>query len=307
MALRLKVLPTPISGLMLALFSLGNLLNPIHPMLRYFFGFIALIILIALVAKLLLYPKMIKEDFSNPVLASVMATFPMSLIVLSTYIVSFTYTIGFILWALGIFLNILLVILFTIKHVFPWDIKKVFPSYFVLYVGVVVGSVAAPLYDMQSVGQVLFWYGLIIYGLLIIIVSYRVLFIKNLLEPIKPTLIIYTAPASLLLIGYLSSFAQVNSYILYPLAVWAGLMVLVGLINLPKLLQTSFYPSWSSFTFPFVISAIALQGFNNRLEVNQVSLLSILQILLILWALCIVLFVLVQYVIFLKNPVLKRN
>ena len=41
----IKNIPIPIAGLILALVSLGNLLNDIHPYLKYLFGTIGLIFL----------------------------------------------------------------------------------------------------------------------------------------------------------------------------------------------------------------------------------------------------------------------
>ena len=297
---RLRILPYPVSGLMLALLSLGNLLNGISPIFRYVLGALGFGIFIALLIKMLLFPKSLKEAFDNPVVASVMATFPMGLVVLSTYITQFIDVIGFMMWVLGTCLNLVLVVLFTKKHVIPFNIKKVFPSYFVLYVGVAIASLTAPIYDMQSIGRVIFWYGLVVYVILIPLVSYRVFVVRNLLEPIKPTLIIYSAPASLLLVGYLNSFTDKNVWIVYLLGVWAFLMMLFGLYQLPKLLKTSFYPSWSSFTFPFVISAIAFNSLSSHCD-NNSSILYYTQWFLTLWATLIVGFVLVKYTLFLKS------
>jgi exfoliative toxin A/B len=49
----IKNIPLPISGLVLALLSLGNLLQDLHPYLRYLFGAIGLIFLILIILKIL--------------------------------------------------------------------------------------------------------------------------------------------------------------------------------------------------------------------------------------------------------------
>ena len=61
----IKNIPIPIAGLILALVSLGNLLNDIHPYLKYLFGTIGLIFLALLLLKVILYPKIIKNDLKN--------------------------------------------------------------------------------------------------------------------------------------------------------------------------------------------------------------------------------------------------
>lgn len=85
-----KNVPLPVSGLILALFSLGNLLQDQNPDVKYLFGTLGAILLVLLVLKIIKYPDDVKNDFKNPVIASSFGTFSMSLMLLSTY------TIGFI-------------------------------------------------------------------------------------------------------------------------------------------------------------------------------------------------------------------
>ena len=59
----IKNMPIPICGLMLALLSLGNLMQDIHPALKVFFGGIGVIFLILIVLKVALYPDIIRKDF----------------------------------------------------------------------------------------------------------------------------------------------------------------------------------------------------------------------------------------------------
>ena len=82
-----KQLPLPVSGLVLALLSIGNLLQDIHPYIRYLFGAIGVAFIILLLLKVISYPQDIKDDFRNPVIVSSCGTFSMSLMLLSTYIV----------------------------------------------------------------------------------------------------------------------------------------------------------------------------------------------------------------------------
>ena len=78
----IKNMPIPICGLMLALLSLGNLMQDIHPALKVVFGGIGLIFLILIVLKVIIYPDIIRKDFKNPVIVSSSGTFSMSLMIL---------------------------------------------------------------------------------------------------------------------------------------------------------------------------------------------------------------------------------
>ncbi len=71
----IRKIPIPISGLMLALFSLGNLLQDINPNLKYLFGILGIIVLVLIILKVISYPQDIKNDFKNPVIASSSGTF----------------------------------------------------------------------------------------------------------------------------------------------------------------------------------------------------------------------------------------
>ena len=109
----IKKIPIPVSGLILALLSLGNLLNDINPILKIACGLAGSIFLALIVLKLILYPDDIKSDFGNPVIASSSGTFSMSLMILSTYLASFIPSVAYGVWILGVALHIMLMIYFT--------------------------------------------------------------------------------------------------------------------------------------------------------------------------------------------------
>lgn len=94
---------------------------------------------------------------------------------------------------------------------------------------------------------------------------YRVLKIKEIPEPALPTLAIFAAPASLLLAGYMNSFATKNMAIVWFLLVLSVVKYVIVLILMSKLLKLKFYPSYSGFTFPLIISGIAIKLTNGFL------------------------------------------
>lgn len=258
----IKKVPIPLAGLMLALAAAGNLVSTYGTKYKNIFGCLAALVLIALLAKIITDPKDIKESLKNPLIASVAPTFTMGLMILSTYIKPILSELSLAIWILSLLLHFLLIIYFTQKFILNFDIKKVFPSYFIVYVGLVVASITAPVYKLNSVGQVIFWFGFISYICLLIVVLYRLFVIKQIPEPALPTIVIMAAPASLCLAGYLASFQSKNIYIVGFLGVLSLIMFLGAIIYIPKLLLLKFYPSYSSFTFPLVISAIAMKQTN---------------------------------------------
>lgn len=296
----IKKLPIPIAGLMLALAATGNLLLSYGTTLRNIFGLMSGIVLILLLIKIIVLPKALKEGFKNPVIASVIPTFTMGLILLSTYIQPYIPNVAFLIWISAIVLHGILIFIFTLKYIVKFNLNKVFPSYFIVYVGIVCASVTAPVFNMVQLGQYIFWFGFISYLILLPMVLYRTLVIKGVPEPAMPTFVIYTAPASLCLAGYLNSFQSKSMVMISFLAFLSLLMFVSVIIKMPKLLKLKFYPSYSAFTFPFVITAIAMKS--TKVYLSQKGLIfsffNYFVNILELWAVIIVVYVLVKYIVF---------
>jgi len=187
------------------------------------------------------------------------------------------------------------------KHVLKFNIKKVFPSWFIVYVGIVVGAVTGPAFGMNELGKILFWFGLISYFILVPIVCNRVFKVKEIPEAALPTLVIFSAPASLCLAGYMSSFQDKNLFLVYLLLSLSQLIYLLVLIKLPSLLRLKFYPSYSAFTFPLVITGISLK-LTNAFLINAGRPIAIFKYLIKFEefvAVAMVLYVLIRYISFL--------
>ncbi len=297
----IKRLPIPIVGLMLALAATGNLVLSYGEKYRNIFGIFSAIILILVLMKIIMFPKGVSESLDNPVVASVFPTLSMGIMLLSTYLKPFASSLAFGMWIIGLVLHIVLIIYFTKKYIFNFNIKKVFPSWFIVYVGIVVGSVTAPAFNKANIGQVLFWFGFISYFLLLPIVFKRVFQIKEIPEPALPTIAIFAAPVALCLAGYINSFQEKNMFIVYLLLTLSQLSYLFVLLQLPRLLKLKFYPSYSAFTFPLVISGISVKLTNGFL-VNAEKPITMLKYLVKfeeLIGIIIVLYVLIRYISFL--------
>lgn len=300
-----KKLPLPTCLLVLGLASLGSLLGSYHMGTRSLLGGLAGILLLLLMVKILLFPESLREGFRDPVTASALASFPLSIMFLSTYVQPVMPTAAYTAWQLSIGLSVLFMVLSIRTVLHHFSILKVFPSVFVLYLGIVTAGVTAPVYGMEPLGQLVFWFGLLIFLPLLLLVTYRVLKFREIPEAARPTLIFYAAPASLLLAGYLASFPVKDHALLLPLGILTLLLALYGLVQMARLLVLlPFQSSFSAFTFPFVFSAIALSALVEYLagEGYVSSWFGPVRIVTVLGATLIVLFVFFQYVWFMTTP-----
>lgn len=253
----IKKVPVPLCGVMLGLAALGNLLQSYSEGIRYVCGVFAAFLLVLVLLKLIMFPQMIKEDMKNPIMASVAGTFPMALMLLSTYVKPFIGKGAYYIWIFAIVLHVILIVYFTVKFIVKLQIPKVFASYFIVYVGIVVASVTAPAYEKTSIGTAAFWFGFVTLILLLILVTYRYVKFKEVPDPAKPLICIYAAPTSLCIAGYIQSVTPKSYGFILAMLVVATVIYIFALVKAAGYLKMPFYPSYAAFTFPFVISAIA--------------------------------------------------
>ena len=253
----IKKIPIPFCGVMLGFAALGNLLQSYGEGIRYVCGGVAAFILVLVLLKLIMFPQMIKEDMQNPIMASVAGTFPMALMLLSTYIKPFIGAAAKYLWFFAIGLHIALIIYFTVKFILKLQMTKVFASYYIVYVGIAVAAVTAPAFEQLTVGAAAFWFGFVTLIALLILVTIRYTKYPQIPEPARPLICIYAAPTSLCITGYVQSVMPKSRTFLLAMLALATVLYIFALVKAVGYLKLQFYPSYAAFTFPFVISAIA--------------------------------------------------
>lgn len=293
----LKKIPMPIVGLMLAFAALGNLVQSYGSIYRNIFGIISAILFVITTVKFICDLDGLKKELSTPIGASVFPTYSMGIMLLATYIKPYNGMISYGVWIIGIILHIGLIIGFTGKFVKGFNIKQVFPSWFIVYVGIAVASVTGKAFN-PTVGQVVFWFALVCYLILIFVVGKRVFVVKEIPEPALPTLIIFAAPGSLCLAGYLNCFDNKNLFMVWFLLILSQGIYILALIRLVGLLKLKFYPSYSGFSFPLVISALALK-LSSGFFVAQGTKIAFLPVVVKveeIIAVILVLYVLVRYI-----------
>ena len=247
----IKKVPIPLCGVMLGAAALGNLLQSYSEGIRYVCGIFAAFLLILVLLKLIMFPGAVKEDMGNPIMASVSGTFPMALMILSTYVKPFIGKAAYYIWLLAIILHIILIIYFTVKFVLKLQ------SYYIVYVGIVVAAVTAPAYEQLGIGTAAFWFGFVTLIVLLVLVTYRYVKFKEVPDPAKPLICIYAAPTSLCIAGYVQSVTPKSYGFLMAMFVVATVIYIFALVKAVEYLKMPFFPSYAAFTFPFVISAIA--------------------------------------------------
>lgn len=256
--------PLVMAGLVLGLLALGNLLESYSVILRYTLGGIAFVLWLLLIRGMLVHWKSFKEEVARPLVASVFTTFFMTGMIFSGYILIFQQLgswVGLLsktIWWLSFIGIVLFMLNFSRKYLLHFDMKHVFPSWTVLYVGIGVASLTAPISHQFLLGQIVFWYGLVATLLVLPIVFYKGYKI-GLDEATKPNLTTICAPMSLITAGYASTFETPNKALLTLLLILGQVLYFFILVQFPKFMGRKFSPGFSAFTFPLVISATSLK------------------------------------------------
>lgn len=294
--------PIPLAGLMLGLASAGNMVPSVKP----FFGILSAAVLVILVLKLAYDSSTFRAELENPAIVGIMCTIPMGVSILTTYTKPTIPEISYAIWIAMLVLHFGIMIYFTKEFMVRFDIKKMLPAYFIVYVGIAVGAVVAPTYGAYQLGQFLFWFGFISYLVLLPLIFYRTAVLKTIPEPLLPTIAIFAAPASLCLAGYLKSFESKEMSIVWILFILSLVSYAAVIAYMPRMLKLKFYPSCSAFTFPLVISAIATNATYSYLLTEDIDMpvIQYLAYLEIVLALVLITYVLFRYT---EHFILKRT
>jgi exfoliative toxin A/B len=244
--------------------------------------------------------KNVNEDLKNPVFLSALPTSTMAVMVLCTYLKPHFSVLALGLWYVALAIHIFIMLLFAKRFILGFQLKNVFPSWFVACVGIVVASVTSADMGTTHIGQVIFFIGFSFYILVFPIVTYRVATLE-MPEPSRPTIAIFTAPMNLSLAGYFSAFDTHNVTIVLVMLIIAVVLYVATSVKVLLLLPTKFYPSFAAFTFPYVISATAFSRANDFLLEHGISFFAFMPVVSTGIAIVIVLFVMIRYGMFFSS------
>ena len=298
----IKSIPMATCGLALALAALGNLLLPLEngTTIRYICGVLSLIVLLVFALKIFVDRDHAKEELKTPVPFSVLPTATMAIMILSTYIRPHIPEIALIVWYIALITHVIIMLLFSKRFVLGFQLGTVFPSWFIAGVGITTASVTAPAMNAVIIGQIAFYIGFVLYFAIFPLVVLRMNKVRVFPEPARKTVAIFTAPMSLLIVGYFSSFVgqgQVTPVLVYFMLAIAAVSYLYVSIMMFSLLKIKFYPTYAAFTFPYVISAIAFRlGANFLAQRYELYFLTNVAEVTLWIAVVIVVFVLVHYI-----------
>ncbi|MCC6095431.1 MAG: TDT family transporter [Eubacterium sp.] len=251
----IKRVPVPLSGVMLSFAAFGNFLKNTSQIVWIVMEVIAGLLLMLLLLKLILYPEMVRRDMRSPAVAGVAGTFSMGVMFFAVSLKSLSLPVAAIFWWAGLLLHAGLILYFTRTFLLHFQIRQVYMSWFLVYVGIVAAAATSPAFGMQPLGRVLTVYGLPATAVLMILMAVRYLRFPA-EKPLQPLQAICAAPFSLCLVGYNQSFSVKNQMVLAVILFLSLVFYILGIVQVVRYIGGTFYPSFAGFTFPFVNTAI---------------------------------------------------
>ena len=298
----MKKLPLAFSGCLLGLAGAGNLILDIFPLLSHVFSLSGLILWFYFLYSHLSDWQESQQELKKAPLLSGMATFPMAGMILSTYLLRILPTsmsiIAQALWWFAFLLDVGLIIYFTKNYVQTKPRTSATPSWTVLYVGIAVASLTYPV-----VGIVEIAYGAWIFGFTLTLFLYPLIYQDLKSNPLPRALLgqegIYCAPFSLLLAALVRiGGSGLHGWILLVMILASQTFFFFVLSRLPRILKQGFQPAFSALTFPTIITATSLKMAQGILQFPVLTLLVWLETII---CLTILVYVLVEYMRYLRN------
>ena len=255
---KIENLPVPILPTMVGALTLSTVYSNMgYTWVRHITSWIAVIVLLSYITKMIVYPKTCLKEYSNTVPASLYAGFTMITMILGGYFYNASPVFGKTLWFTGLILHAIHILIFTYRNVVKGVNMQTFvPSWFVTYNGIMVSTVVGGVMNEPAICKIVVYYGIAVFTIIIPFMLYRLLK-HELKEPMYHTQAILLAPSSLCLVSYLNFIETPNKFIIYYLYLAVICALIFIIIKLSTFFSFIFHPGFAGLTFPMAIGTVA--------------------------------------------------
>lgn len=225
---------------------------------------LAIIVISLMILRLALFPKKIGAELKNPVAGSFYPTIDMSLFLIAAFLQKSSPKFASALWLFAAILHFSLILSYTFFRIKNRNFSEVIPSWFVVYVGLITGSLASKGMGYDKLAKFMVLFGTTAFLVLWPVMLYKI-FTNKVDKDKIATCAIIAAPGSLALAGVISMFKTVNLYFVIFLGFASIFNVLIVYYFAFKLSIYKFKPNFATFTFPLAISVLAIYKFSEFL------------------------------------------
>ena len=255
---KLAGMPVAIVPTMVGAATLSNMWAPLgFTWIRHLTMWIAALILICYLGKIIFHFGTVKKEYANTVPASLYAGLTMITMILGSYVFDYNPVIGKTMWALGLIFHTIHLCVFIYRNVIQGvNVDTFVPSWFVTLNGIMVSAVVGLPMNQPAICKMVVYYGI---TALVITMPFMIvrLIRKPLPDPLFHTKAILLAPSSLCLVSYLNFITEPHTWVVYCLYAVVFVTLIYIIINLPKFFSFAFHPGFAGLTFPMAIGIVA--------------------------------------------------
>ena len=212
----------------------------------------------AYTAKMIRHPDAVRAELDHPVMLSFFPTITISLILIGSFLATWTPAIALLSWQVGAAGQLFLTLLIMTRwiHHDHFEIHHISPAWFIP----VAGNILVPLAGVENASMELNWFffsiGLLYWIVLFTIIMYRMFFHRPLAENLLPTMFIMITPPAVGFISYLNLVPDLDNFarVLYYNALF---MTLLLLVQAPRFMKIPFSLSWWAYSFPLAAITVA--------------------------------------------------
>ena len=217
-----------------------------------------LVLSVTYTAKMIRHPDAVRAELDHPVMLSFFPTITISLILIGTFLATWTPAIALLSWQIGAAGQLFLTLLIMTRwiHHDHFEIHHISPAWFIP----VAGNILVPLAGVENASMELNWFffsiGLLYWIVLFTIIMYRMFFHRPLAENLLPTMFIMITPPAVGFISYLNLVPDLDNFarVLYYNALF---MTLLLLVQAPRFMKIPFSLSWWAYSFPLAAVTVA--------------------------------------------------
>jgi len=193
----------------------------------------------------------VKADFNHPVKMNFFGTISISLLLLALLYYNISIGFSFILWILGVLLQVWLTLAILSKLIWEkeFQLAQFNPTWFIPIVGNIVVPLAGVFHADLIINWVFFSIGVVFTIVYLTIFINRIFFQPALPPPLTPTLFILLAPPGIGVVSYLKLVGEIDAfvYIVYGVAFYIGLLFVY---QIKRFFTIPFFVSWWAYLFP---------------------------------------------------------
>ncbi|MCX5774168.1 MAG: hypothetical protein NTX05_06125 [Fusobacteria bacterium] len=221
---------------------------------------IGIIIFIITIINWIINMKEIMITFKEPERGGFIPTIAMALIIASSIEYHFyngNFALCYTLFWIGVFLFVVLSIIFWVVQLRSFSISKAFPSWYIPSVGIMVVAIAGYNFRIHIFVFLITYVGYILFFAVTFVLIKRFLMKGFKFDSIKHSFGVCAAPASLIVLA--SGRYEIFYPVMYVFLVISLIMVIWVYTKIPYILKSAFHPSCASITFPLAVSCVAIQ------------------------------------------------